>query len=140
MSSMLDDATVQRLRRHWEDGWNHGDLETIMAPFAPEVVFSSPGISMLTGDPSTTTIEGYDELRTYLEDALRRAGDVRYTLRATHVGTDSIVLCYACGLPKGPEKLGADLMRVTGTEEWSSGDATSERECERWVFSKARSR
>jgi len=112
MSSILDDATVQMLCRHWEDGWNHGDLETIMAPVAPEVVFSSPGISILTGDPSRTTIEGYDELRTYIEDALRRAGDVRYTLRATHVGIDSIILFYACGRPNGPEKLGADLMRV----------------------------
>ncbi len=121
MSSMLDDATVQALRRHWEDGWNRGDLETIMAPFAPEVVFSSPGIAMLTGDSSRTTIEGYDELRTYLEDALRRAADVRYVWRATHVGTDSIVLFYACGLPNGPEKLGADLMRVDGNRrvvEW----------------------
>jgi hypothetical protein len=121
MSPMLDDATVQTLRHHWEDGWNRGDLATIMAPFAPEVVFSSPGISVLTGDPSMTTIEGYDALRTYLEIALRRAGDVRYTLRATHVGTDSIVLFYACGLPNGPEKLGADLMRVNGDRrvvEW----------------------
>jgi ketosteroid isomerase-like protein len=112
MSSMLDDATVQTLQRHWEEGWNRGDLETIMAPFAPEVVFSSPGISMLTGDPSKTTIEGYDELRSYLEGALRGAGDVRYTVRSTHVGTDSIVLVYACGRPNGPEKLGADSMRV----------------------------
>lgn len=112
MSSILDDATVEMLCRHWEDGWNQGDLETIMAPVAPAVVFSSPGILMLTGDPSRTTIEGYDELRTYIEEALRRAGDVRYTLRATHVGIDSIILCYACGRPNGPEKLGADLMRI----------------------------
>lgn len=121
MSSILDDATVQMLGRQWEDGWNHGDLETIMAPVAPEVVFSSPGISMLTGDPSRTTIEGYDELRTYIKDALRRAGDVRYTLRATHVGIDSMILFYACGRPNGPEKLGADLMRVDGDRrvvEW----------------------
>jgi hypothetical protein len=121
MSSILDDATVQMLCRHWEDGWNQGDLETIMAPVAPEVVFSSPGISMLTGDPSRTTIEGSNPLRTYIEDALRRAGNVRYTLRATHVGIDSIILLYTCGRPNGPEKLGADLMRVDGDRrvvEW----------------------
>jgi hypothetical protein len=121
MTSMLDDATVETLQRHWEQGWNRGDLETIMAPFAPEVVFSSPGISMLTGDPSKTTIEGFDALRTYIEDALRKAGGVRYSLRATHVGTDSIVLVYSCSLPNGPEKLGADLMRVDGDRkviEW----------------------
>ena len=110
--SVLDDATVHALERSWDDGWNRGDLDTIMAPFAADVVFSSPGIAMLTGDASRTTIEGADALRAYVADALRLAGDVRYTLRATHVGTDSIVLFYACGLPGGPAKTGADLMRV----------------------------
>jgi ketosteroid isomerase-like protein len=118
---VLDDATVQMLARHWEDGWNRGDPETIMAPFAPDVVFSSPGISMMSGDPAKTTIEGADALRSYIDNALRRTRGVRYTLRATYVGTDSIVLAYACGLPDGAEKLGADLMRVDGDRmvvEW----------------------
>lgn len=60
-------------------------------------------------------------MRTYIEDALRRTGQVRYTLQATRVGTDSIVLSYACGLPDGPEKLGADLMLVGADQkvvEW----------------------
>ena len=109
---MLDDATVRELVRHWEDGWNNADIATILAPFAPDVVFSSPGISMLTGDPSKTSIEGYDPLRTYLEDALRRARGVAYTLDATYVGTDSVVLVYTCGLPGGDQKRGSDLMRV----------------------------
>ena len=112
---MLDQATVQMLERHWLDGWNRRDLETIMAPFAPDVVFSSPGISMLTGDPSKSTIEGHDALRDYIADALGRPPAIRYSLRATYVGTDSIVLVYGCGLPDGTEKLGADLMRVGGT-------------------------
>jgi hypothetical protein len=83
-----------------------------MAPFAAGVVFSSPGVAMMTGDPSKTTIEGYDALRTYIEDALRRTAEIGYTLRDTYVGTDSIVLVYACGLPDGTEKVGSDLMRV----------------------------
>lgn len=108
----LDNATVEMLQRSWEDGWNRRDLDTIMAPFALDVVFGSPGVAMMTRDPSRTTIEGYDALRDYIAGALRRTSDVRYTLRATYVGTDSIVLAYACGIPDGPEKLGADLMRV----------------------------
>jgi ketosteroid isomerase-like protein len=109
---MLDDATTQALVRHWEEGWNGGDIETIMAPFARDVVFSSPGISMLTGDPAKTTIEGRDALRAYIEGALRKARGIRYALRATYVGTDSIILVYDCGLPDGSEKPGADMMRV----------------------------
>jgi hypothetical protein len=109
---ILDDAIVRELERHWEEGWNGGDVDTIMAPFAPDIVFSSPGISMLSGDPAATTIEGYDALRSYIAGALRRTSGVRYSLRATYVGTDSVVLAYACALPGGTEKLGADLMRI----------------------------
>ncbi len=114
---MLDDATVARLVRHWADGWNDADLATIMAPFAPGVVFSSPGIAMLTGDASRTTIEGRDALRAYIADALRFAAGVRYTARATHVGTDSIVIVYDCSRAGAPDKPGADLMRVDGRGE-----------------------
>jgi len=108
----LDDATTQRLVRHWEEGWNGSDVDTIMAPLAPDVVFSSPGISLLTGDPEKKTIEGYDALRAYIEGALSRSRGVRYHLDSTYVGTDSVVLLYDCGIPDGDQKRGADLMRV----------------------------
>ena len=47
---VIDDSTVRRLQQHWEDGWNQGDVDTIIAPFAVDVVFTSPGIAMMTGD------------------------------------------------------------------------------------------
>jgi hypothetical protein len=107
---MLDDAIVHDLECHWAQGWDRGDVDMIMAPFAPDIVFSSPGISMLTGDP-TTTIQGYDALREYIESAVLHTSGIHYTLRATYVGTDSVVLVYACGAD-GTEKPGADLMRI----------------------------
>jgi len=97
----LDCSTTRQSRRSvviGKDGWNRGDLKTTMAPFGQGWWFSSPGISMLTGDPSRTTIEGYDELPRISRDALRRAGDVDARCAAKHVGTDSSVLFYACGL------------------------------------------
>ena len=109
---MLDGATVEVLIRHWRDGWNDANLDTIMAPFARDVVFSSPGISMLTGDSTKTTIRGYDALRTYIESALRRTRGLTYTLHGSYVGSDSIVLVYTCDLPGGTPKWGADMMRV----------------------------
>jgi ketosteroid isomerase-like protein len=118
---ILDDATVEVLARSWEDGWNRGDLETIMAPFAADVVFISPGVSMMTGDPAKTMIEGADALRAYVDAALRRTRGIRYTLQATYAGIDSVVLVYTCGLPDGAQKPGADLMRVDGDRmvvEW----------------------
>ena len=109
---MLDDSTVRALQRHWEDGWNQGDLDTIMAPFAEDVVFSSPFVTRVTGDESRATIEGRDALRAYVADALRRAPGIRYTLDATYVGTDGVVLAYTCHRPDGADKAGVDSMRI----------------------------
>ena len=109
---MLDDETVQDLQRHWDEGWNAGDLATIMAPFAPGVVFSSPFVPRLTGDPARTTIEGHEALRSYVEYALRHSPGIRYTLDATYAGTDAIILVYTYRTPGGTIGQGADSMRV----------------------------
>jgi ketosteroid isomerase-like protein len=109
----LDDETVQRLVRHWQDGWNGRDVDLIMAPFAEDVVFSSPGVAMMTGDPSRSTVVGADALRSYVEGALAQSPvDLTYALRETFVGTDSVVITYSCDLPAGTQKVGSDLMRV----------------------------
>lgn len=109
---MLGDATVEFLRRHWDEGWNKGDLATIMAPFASDVVFSSPFVPRLTGDPAKTAIGGYEALRAYVDYALRRTPGIRYTLEATYAGTDTVVLVYSCRAPDGTVRRGADTMRV----------------------------
>ena len=111
---MLDESTVEDLRRHWDDGWNAGDLETIMAPFAADVVFSSPFVPRLTGDPARTTIEGHDALRAYVAHALARTPGIRYTLHSVYAGTDAAVLVYSSVAPDGTVRHGADSMRVDG--------------------------
>jgi len=108
----MDEDTIETLRRHWEEGWNREDVDTIMAPFADEIVFSSPFVARLTGDPDTTTVEGRDALRTYVVGALERTPGIRYTLQDTYAGTDTVVLLYSCLLPDGQTKTGADSMRV----------------------------
>ncbi|MGZ7014488.1 MAG: nuclear transport factor 2 family protein [Acidimicrobiales bacterium] len=112
---MLDEATVEGLRRHWDEGWNSGDLELIMAPFAEDVVFSSPFVPRLTGDPARTTIEGHDDLRAYVAHALERTPGIRYTLDSIYAGTDAAVLVYSCVAPDGTVRKGADSMRVDAT-------------------------
>jgi hypothetical protein len=111
---MIDDALADDLRRHWEDGCNDYDLETIMAPFAADIVFSSPFVSRLTGDPAKTTIKGYDALRSYMVEVLKRTPGIHYKAEATYRGSDGIILFYSCHLPDGSVKQGADSMRVNG--------------------------
>jgi len=108
----VDDQLVATLRRHWEDGWNRGDVATIMAPFAADVVFSSPFVAKLTGDPALTAIVGYDALRDYVVDSLRRAPGIAYTVDAVHAGADSLVLVYTVHRPDGSDKHGADFLRL----------------------------
>jgi ketosteroid isomerase-like protein len=119
-------TVVAELARHWEDGWNAADVDVIMAPFAADVVFSSPFVPRLTGD-GRDTVEGREALRSYVVDALERASDVKYTLDAALAGTDTVVLVYRCHLPDGVTKPGADLMRLDGdgrVVEWRCHYAT----------------
>jgi SnoaL-like domain len=111
---VIDEAMADKLRRHWDEGWNNYDLETIMAPFAKDVVFSSPFVRRLTHDPERTTITGYDALRSYIADSLERVPGISYTVDGTYAGTDSIILAYTCHLPDGSDQSGADSMRVDG--------------------------
>ena len=124
---MLDNATVAGLARHWDEGWNGRDVDVIMAPFADGVVFTSPGVAKITGDPERKAVEGVEALRRYVVDALARAGDVRYTLHQALAGTDSVVLVYTCHMPDGSDRPGADLLRVDGdgkVVEWRCHYAT----------------
>ena len=118
---LLDEALVTSLQRHWEDGWNRCDLEMVMEPMSENVSFSSPFVATLTGDPARTTIAGYEALRSYISDSLRRTAGITYTLENTYVGTDSVILAYRFRLPDGTEKKGSDIMRLDATRkiiEW----------------------
>ena len=83
-----------------------------MEPFAPDVVFSSPFVPKVSGDPTKTTIEGYDALRAYVDHALTRTPGVRYTIHGIYAGTDAMVLVYSAFTPAGAVHEGADSMRV----------------------------
>ena len=107
---MIDEEQAKELGRHWHAGWNSADVPTIMAPFAENIVFHSPFVSRYTGGPSR--IEGRDALQSYVTDALQRRPGIRYTLDATYVSTDSLVLVYTVHLPEGMDQPGADSMRV----------------------------
>lgn len=123
---MIASTVLADLARHWDEGWNGADVDVIMGCFAPDVVFTSPFVPRLTGDPRGA-VEGHGPLREYVVAALERAGDVRYTLHDVLGGTDTAVLVYTCHLPDGTDKPGADLMRVDAdgrVVEWRCHYAT----------------
>ena len=110
---VVDASLVERLVQHWEDGWNREDVDTIVAPFASDVVFSSPFVSRITGDPSLSTIRGLPAVRQYVADSFVRATrGIRYTAEASYAGTDTVVLHYTVHHPKSGDRSGADTMRL----------------------------
>jgi hypothetical protein len=109
---MLDESVVTALQRHWEDGFNRYDVDLVLEPVARDVVFSSPFVPRLTGDPDKVTIEGADVFRDYIADSMRRVPGIRYSLDASFVSTQTVVFVYTCRFPDGQAKTGADSIRV----------------------------
>lgn len=116
----MEGALVRSMERHWEDGWNAEDLDVIMEPMAASIVFSSPYVRRFVDSDS---IRGYDELRSYLADALARTPGIRYRLTSTYVGSASLVLTYEFTKPDGVVGTGADFMKLDSAGkivDWSS--------------------
>lgn len=109
---MIEDKVVTALQRHWEDGFNQYDLDLVMEPVDRDVVFSSPFVPRLTGDPEKVTIEGYDAFRAYIDDSMRRVPDIRYSIDASFVSTQTVVFVYTCRFVDGQVKTGADSIRL----------------------------
>lgn len=111
--ALVDAATASRLGKHWVEGWNGEDPATIVAPFAEDVLFSSPYLPRFAADGAATSLRGLSVVRQYVTDALARATrGIRYTLDASYVGTDTVVLCYTVQHPTLGLRQGVDTMRL----------------------------
>jgi hypothetical protein len=61
----------------WAEAWNGRALETVLAQFHQDVVFTSPTALAVVGSP---TLRGKEELRAYWAAALGRIGSLRFTV------------------------------------------------------------
>ena len=105
---------VEHLARCWEDGWNREDVDLIVAPFAPGIVFSSPFVSRLSDD-GATELRGLSAVRDYVAASFHRATPgIRYTHDDSYAGVGGVVLLYTVHHPDGTARRGADLMDVDG--------------------------
>ena len=121
---MIDAEVARALVASWHEGWNAEDVDRIMAPFAADVVFTSPFVSRVGPDGAAEAVEGAEALRAYVTGALRRTPGIRYRVDEVHLGTDTLVLDYTVTFPDGrPDTRGADHMRIDGSGrvvEWRS--------------------
>lgn len=77
----------------WIAAWNRHDLDVILSHYADEVVFTSPFVARLTGDPAGT-IRGTTALRAYFAAGLAKFPDLRFRLRHALPGVSSLVIVY----------------------------------------------
>jgi ketosteroid isomerase-like protein len=79
--------------REWIDAWNRRDVETVLAMYAEDVVFTSPTARRVVPD-SGGVITGKPALREYWSRALAVNDDLYFELVAVYVGVMTIIIHY----------------------------------------------
>jgi ketosteroid isomerase-like protein len=75
----------------WVEAWNSHDLDRVLSHYEEDVVLSSPRVGLILGKDDGT-IRGKPELREYIDLALKRAPDLRFTLDRVFSGVNAVVL------------------------------------------------
>ncbi|MFB7668671.1 nuclear transport factor 2 family protein [Kitasatospora sp. NPDC056138] len=89
----MDLAFAQHFTEEWAAAWNSHDLERVLAHYTEDVVFASPRILQLLGDPSGEA-RGKDALRAYWSKALRLLPDLHFTVEDVRASVDTLVINY----------------------------------------------
>ena len=70
-------AHAEQFAREWAAAWNRRDIESVLAHFHDDVVFTSPTALAVTGSP---VVRGKDALRAYWAKAMAGIGSIRFTV------------------------------------------------------------
>ena len=83
----------RQFAEEWIAAWNARDLESVMAFYAEEVVFTSPTAARVV--PQTGgVVRGKDALRDYWTRALAQNPDLAFTLVGVYAGINTVVVHY----------------------------------------------
>lgn len=90
---MIDRPWAERFAADWIAAWNSYDLNAILSHYAEDVVFHSPRIAVVTGEP-VEFVAGKAALSRYWSKALSQGKDLRFHLERVYVGSDSLSISY----------------------------------------------
>lgn len=90
---MIDRQWAECFAADWIALWNSRDLDAILAHYADEIVFHSPRIAAVVGEP-IDFVSGKAALARYWGKALAHAKDLRFELDRVYVGGDSLTIGY----------------------------------------------
>ena len=89
----MDLAFAQRFSEEWAAAWNSHDLERILEHYSDDVIFSSPKIAQIMGDPKGVVL-GKDALRAYWGKGLEQLPDLHFTIEDVRASVDTLVINY----------------------------------------------
>jgi ketosteroid isomerase-like protein len=92
-ADMLTMEQARELSRQWISAWNLHDLNSILAHYSDEIVFSSPFVERL-GVGISGSVRGRAALSKYFAAALGKFPSLRFHLRAVLVGVDTVTILY----------------------------------------------
>jgi ketosteroid isomerase-like protein len=90
---MIDRAWAERFAHDWIAAWNSYDLNAILRHYAEDVVFHSPRIAVVMGEP-VAAVAGKTALARYWTKALSQGKDLKFHLERVYVGSDSLSISY----------------------------------------------
>jgi hypothetical protein len=90
---MITSDSAEQFAREWAKAWNDRDLEAILVHYADDVVFHSPRIQEVTGDP-VAFVSGKEALRAYWAKALDLARDLFFEVDQVFRGSDAVTIVY----------------------------------------------
>ena len=79
--------------RAWVEAWNAHDVESVLAFFHQDVVFTSP-VALRLLPETAGVIQGKTSLRTYWTTALQLMHNLNFTIEAVYEGINSVVIAY----------------------------------------------
>ena len=85
----MNEQQATRLAQAWIDAWNRHDPDAILRHYAPDVEFTSPFVSALSGEASGT-ICGREALSAYFRKGLQAYPDLHFELIRTLIGADGV--------------------------------------------------
>jgi hypothetical protein len=87
----MDLAVARTFVDRWVTAWNAHDLDSLLAHFAEDVVFTSPVAARLLPS-SGGVVRGKTALREYWTEGLRRLPDLHFEIIATYIGVETLVI------------------------------------------------
>mgnify|MGYP001612605136 CR=1 FL=1 len=90
---MIDRPWAERFAAEWIAVWNRRDLDAILTHYAEDIVFHSPRIALVMGNP-IDFVSGKPALARYWGKALAGNKDLHFELDRVYVGSDSPTIAY----------------------------------------------